>query len=265
MNFFIIAPTNIFSDIPSLREKTVRVANLVRTLLIFRARGLILFKYGKDDEELYRLIEFFKVPSYLRKFVFKKEKALKYVGVAPPIRAFYEDSDFARYGFVIKSENGVNYVNIGLKDLVKINSIELKEKSLVKVVREKEKWRIAKKEEDFLFGFELIFIEDLINYLNKIKNKENIIFATSRYGKEFSLEDLKSLNNLVRTKKNIYLLFGSPKEGLYEIFKKLNKNLEEYADFVYNMFPNQGVKTIRTDEAIFGSLAILNLLIPKSI
>jgi len=195
MNFFVIAPTNIFSDIPSLREKTVRVANLVRTLLIFRARGLILFKYGKEDEELYKLIEFFKIPSYLRKLVFKKEKALKYVGVAPPIRAFYEDSDFARYGFVIKSENGVSYVNIGLKDLVTINSIELKEKSLVKLIREKDEWRIARKGEDFLFGFEYYIIEDLVNYLSKVKNKENIIFATSRYGKEFSLEDLISLNN----------------------------------------------------------------------
>jgi predicted SPOUT superfamily RNA methylase MTH1 len=53
--------------------------------------------------------------------------------------------------------------------------------------------------------------------------------------------------------------FGAPSQGLYEIVKNEGFNLDDVVDFVVNMVPAQGTETIRTEEALIASLAILNM------
>ncbi len=252
----VVAPTNIFSDISSLREKTVRVANLVRALYLFRVSELVLFNYEKEDEELYKLIKFFQLPSYLRKFVFKKESSLKFVGVAPPIRSVLEDSDEYRIGLVIKKTGEKVFIHAGLKELLAINDNNLEEGQIVKLIKESGEWRISRKN-DFNVGFDFKLIRNLPEFLAKAKKEGFVVIATSRYGKELTLKELLDVKD--KLKEKVIVMFGSPREGLFEIFKKLGKDLKEFSNYVYNFFPNQGVKTIRTDEAIFGVLSILNL------
>jgi predicted SPOUT superfamily RNA methylase MTH1 len=52
--------------------------------------------------------------------------------------------------------------------------------------------------------------------------------------------------------------FGAPSQGLHEIAKKEGLRLDKVADFVVNTIPTQGTETVRTEEAIIASLAILN-------
>src|SRR5579875_482579 len=258
MNVFIIIPSNIFSDIPSLREKTVRVANLVRTLILFRVRQVVIFKYKERDDEFLKLMDFFRTPSYLRRYAFKKEKVFRFVGNAPPIRAFYEEDKKYRYGIVLKNDGKLCLINSGLKDLIVLSGVNVAEGQLMKLVNDANGWRLATKEEDHHFGFNTFYTDDLIGFLFKMKTEKKLIIATSRYGKTFRTEDLMNLKRDSRIEKGICLLFGSPKEGLFEIFKSMNRELSDYVDHVFNMFPNQGVKTIRTDEAIMGTLSIIN-------
>jgi predicted SPOUT superfamily RNA methylase MTH1 len=53
------------------------------------------------------------------------------------------------------------------------------------------------------------------------------------------------------------VIFGSPRKGLEEIMSSEGMNINEY-EFVVNMFPFQGTETVRLEEAILGTLAILN-------
>jgi hypothetical protein len=46
--------------------------------------------------------------------------------------------------------------------------------------------------------------------------------------------------------------------GLHEIAAQEKLTLEEVADFVVNTIPCQGTETVRTEEALYASLAILN-------
>jgi Uncharacterized conserved protein len=75
-----------------------------------------------------------------------------------------------------------------------------------------------------------------------------------------NLNLLNELNQKIKKVNEIFFVFGSPKEGLYEIYKEIGENLEDLSDYVLNLFPNQGIETIRTDEAIFGTLSIFNIL-----
>ena len=56
------------------------------------------------------------------------------------------------------------------------------------------------------------------------------------------------------------VVFGSPSEGVPEILAKEGTDLGRMVDFNLNMIANQGVETVRTEEAVFATMSILNLL-----
>ena len=55
------------------------------------------------------------------------------------------------------------------------------------------------------------------------------------------------------------VVFGSPTRGLFEIAADENVPLEKFLDFVVNTVPGQGTETVRTEEAVLASLAVLNM------
>ena len=57
----------------------------------------------------------------------------------------------------------------------------------------------------------------------------------------------------------VLVAFGAPSRGLHEIVQDEGLNLTALADFTVNMIPGQGTVTVRTEEALFASLAILNM------
>ena len=66
-----------------------------------------------------------------------------------------------------------------------------------------------------------------------------------------------------KTQMKILIVFGSPKHGVLEIIKN-EKILVNFNDFLLlNLFPNQGVETIRSEEAILGTLSIINMMLNK--
>lgn len=249
----IAIPTNVFSEITGLREKTVRVANLVRIMYIFRVNELVIFKYLEEDGEFYDLLDFFRLPSYLRHYVFKKKPTLRYVGVAPPIRSFLEESENFRIGVVLKKSAEGFLVHAGLSKPVLIKEGRLSLGQVVTIRNKKGKWKLYEGE----VLFKIKRVDNIIDYIKKARSEGFKILATSRYGKILTIEELSNLKTLLGEK--VLVLFGSYREGLFEIFKRLNSNLEDHVDFIYNFFPNQGVKTIRADEAILGVLTVLNL------
>jgi predicted SPOUT superfamily RNA methylase MTH1 len=57
----------------------------------------------------------------------------------------------------------------------------------------------------------------------------------------------------------VLLLFGSPSRGLFDIAKDEGFSLNNAVNFVVNTLPNQGTETVRTEEAVLATLAILNV------
>jgi hypothetical protein len=55
------------------------------------------------------------------------------------------------------------------------------------------------------------------------------------------------------------LAFGAPALGLNEIVAREGLRLEDIVDFVVNTIPLQGTETVRTEEALIASLAVLNI------
>ena len=59
----------------------------------------------------------------------------------------------------------------------------------------------------------------------------------------------------------VLVAFGAPNQGLQEIVEREERKLNELVDFVVNTVPMQGTETVRTEEALFSSLAVFNFLL----
>ena len=77
---------------------------------------------------------------------------------------------------------------------------------------------------------------------------------TSRKGKTVTSEQI---SKYTKTDEPILVVFGSPEKEIHEIIGgKMNKVQNAKS---LNFFPNQATETVRLEEAILGTLAILNV------
>ncbi|TLX93929.1 MAG: hypothetical protein E6K93_00925, partial [Thaumarchaeota archaeon] len=80
------------------------------------------------------------------------------------------------------------------------------------------------------------------------------IIFTSRKGKSIHKVQ-KYLEEIVS--ENILVVFGSPSRGIHEILGEKLHNVQRSQ--IINFFPDQATETVRLEEAILGTLAILNI------
>jgi methyltransferase len=109
------------------------------------------------------------------------------------------------------------------------------------------------------WGYKVKEVHSLCELFKSLQNKE--ILITSREGAFFKSKEDKLLQRL-KSNNNLLVIFGSPKKGVEEILNSEGMNINEY-EFVVNMFPFQGTETVRLEEAILGTLAILNHALSK--
>jgi predicted SPOUT superfamily RNA methylase MTH1 len=82
--------------------------------------------------------------------------------------------------------------------------------------------------------------------------------ATARVGDNF-MDVVNAIGAKWVVSQRVLVAFGAPSRGLHEIVGDEGLKLDEIADFVVNMVPEQGTVTVRTEEALLASLAILNV------
>jgi predicted SPOUT superfamily RNA methylase MTH1 len=86
-----------------------------------------------------------------------------------------------------------------------------------------------------------------------------LTISTSRRGNVVQ-EALNDLSLRWKSSHRPLILFGSPSQGVPEILAKEGADLTKMVDFNLNMISNQGVETVRTEEALLATLSILNVL-----
>ncbi len=68
-----------------------------------------------------------------------------------------------------------------------------------------------------------------------------------------------------KTAEKILIAFGAPTQGLHEIAAQEHIKLGNIAHYIVNTIPNQGTETVRTEEALYATLAILNTLLQQTV
>ncbi len=277
----IAVPASLISDVPHLREKTLKIGLLGRVAAIFCVDEVIVFPDLSEADQridanlIATILSYVETPQYLRKSLFKIKPELRYAGILPPLRTPHhpisnrtKDLSIGEYreGVVLDLTEAGSFVDIGVERPVLIPNTELRLKTRVTVkIIKLEKLALAslanRDETKAYWGYRVTVSNTPLGKLIKKKGFD-LVIATSRRGAPFAkvVDDLEK--NWKRSHK-ILVAFGAPSQGLHEILAWEHLKLDEVSHFTVNTIPNQGSETVRTEEALCASLAILNLIVDK--
>jgi len=274
----IAIPTSVVSDTPHLREKTSKIGLIGRAAAIFRINEIIVYPDDMKVDQtremslIALLLSYMETPQYLRKELFKLQPELQFAGILPPLRTPHHPLNKKaknlkagqyREGVVLSKTNEGVLVDIGVEQ-----PALLREKQLAAGVRLT--LRITKAASDpvevqtaiqdeipHYWGYRVTV--ERRSFKKLIENgKFDLTIATSKKGVSFADVAYELAGNWEKAR-NVLVAFGAPANGLYEIAKEEGESLDDLVDFVINTIPTQGTETVRTEEALLVSLAILNM------
>lgn len=265
-----------FIDIHSnLLHKTLQISRIARAAAIFQVDEILVYKdYPRRKQSQQRrlittILQYLETPQYLRKHLFGKIPELRYAGLLPPLRTPHHPIEKTihslkngemREGYAF-TKAGNNLIDVGVeKPLPLMNppheNIPGRHTARIKKIKSKVvAYFLPSPDPGIYWGFKVIDTQQSLGEFLTKNPIYGLILATSRKGQP--LEQIWStLQRRWQQVGRLLLLFGSHKEGLNEILQREGCQLSDITEYSVNMIPKQGVATVRTEEAVFISLAL---------
>ena len=265
MKLSVAIPESSLSDESLKIDKTRKISVLARACSIFKIETIYVYQEGNNKQDgnlLVMILKYLETPQFLRKRLFPKMNDLKFAGVLHPLRIpshitpanpkKIKKGD-VREGIVV-GVKGKRFVDVGINQLVpffgktpigKRITIQFKEGHPNFSVKE-----IDKTQTPDYWGYSVKERANLFSLLSEWKGN---IIITSRKGKTATKEQIAKYT---KTDQPTLLVFGSPEKGVHEILGGKMKNVQNAKSL--NFFPNQATQTVRLEEALLGTLAIIN-------
>ena len=220
----VALPATFTRDVPHLREKTGRSGLIARSLAIFRVDEVVIFNDETDGSS----------ESEGRLF----EKLLAYQETPQYLRKarFKQDPDL-QFSGILPPLRMPSHPSVAEPRVGEIREGLVTESGLPSIVNA---------------GFKAP-----VEVSSKLRLFERV---TVRMTRKVVREALNDLTLRWKSSRRPLIVFGSPSQGVPEILAKEGAGLEGVIDFNLNMIPNQGVETVRTEEAVLATMSILNLL-----
>ncbi|RLE85010.1 MAG: hypothetical protein DRJ39_02265, partial [Thermoprotei archaeon] len=254
----VAIPSNLFLK-NHLREKTLRIGLLARAFAVFRVEEVIIYKIsGVNDEAniniIKKILEYLECPQYIRSRLFKKDPVLKYAGILPPLRTPHHplknEKTTYREGVVIRRRRNYVLVDVGLESPVEVFAKKrIRDGERVSIVISYDSQGNVKKAEiverdniGIYWGYTVEISKSLTRTIKE--SGADLVVATSRKGdliQDISQRFIEKMHDA----RKLILLFGSQKEGLFEIAKREGRKLPDISDLIINFVPYQGTKTVR--------------------
>ncbi len=291
MTVSVLVPSSLTREAEDKREATRKLGYVARAATVFRADRLIVFpdregETGRFDGGFVEtVLRYAATPPYLRNEAWGKRDELEYVGILPPLRAASQTgsesngSGSSRQGIVteVGPDRRVR-VNCGLQHPISLNvppRMEVTEGERVTVRISSRRPVRAKLEDSPLPGL-AIERTDLQAALSR--EDAGVCIASSRYGEPLTVGRLETLAGRIE-RDGMTVAFGSPERGLPDILgievSAIEASNEDAGgspatedgvepldcgfDLWLNTVPDQGSAVVRTEEALFATLASLSL------
>ncbi|KAF5420793.1 MAG: hypothetical protein C5S45_04355 [Candidatus Methanocomedens sp.] len=284
----ILIPSSLTEETRDRRIKTYKVGQIARAASVFRVEKIIIYRDPKFDDSRFidLLLRYAETPQYLRKHLFPLQEELKHAGVLPPLRTLHHpiesrssnlnEGEF-RVGVVVpgpqkkKSEKKVGsdksaWVDIGIDSPVRLEAPSRKvrtgERVNVRIFSRRpiQAKLVTKDEIPMYWGYRTAVEDSLSGALEKITEEGALIIATSRQGKLLDNTYLAQIGDRTKQSNNTAVVFGSPRQGIETILANEGSELSDFHCEVLNTIPGQGTATVRTEEAVWATLSVLNLV-----
>ena len=265
MKISIAIPESSLSDESLKLDKTRKISVLARACAIFKIDTIYVYQegnYKEDGNLLVTILKYLETPQFLRRRLFPKMNELKFAGVLLPLKIPSHSTPAnskkintgdVREGVVV-SIKGKRFVDVGINEFIPFFGKENVGKRVT--VQFKTGYpdfsvkEIQRSEAPVYWGFAVKERASLFSLLTEWQGNTII---TSKKGRTATKEQLaKYLNSDIP----ILVVFGSPEKGVHEILGGKMKNIQNAK--ILNFFPNQATETVRLDEALLGTLSIIN-------
>ena len=273
----IAIPASTISDTPHLREKTAKIGLIGRAAAIFRVNEIIVYQDNpksnqtKELDFIALLLNYLETPQYLRKRLFKIEPDLEFAGILPPLRTPHHPLSGKtkhlqvgeyREGVILSENKEGLVVDIGVQQpaLLRQKLFAVGDRLTLQVVNIGNQIEVqtANREDIPVYWGYRVRVEKRSFGKMVSEGDFDLRIATARIGDQFMAVAGK-IGEKWRSSGRVLVAFGAPSRGLHEIAGEEGMKLEAIVDFVVNMIPEQGTATVRTEEALLASLAILNM------
>jgi predicted SPOUT superfamily RNA methylase MTH1 len=261
----VAIPESALSDESLKIDKTRKISVLARACAIFKVDTIYIYQEGNRENDgslMVMILKYLETPQFLRRRLYPKMNDLKFAGVLQPLKIPSHNTPVnskkitrgdIREGIVV-SIKGKKFVDVGINQLVqffgstsvgKRVTVQFKEGHPRLSVKQ-----IDKSEIPTYWGYSVKERSNLYSILAEWKGK---VIITSRKGKTATTEQL---SKYTKSEDPVLVVFGSPEKGVHEIIGGKMKNVQNAKSL--NFFPNQATETVRLEEALLGTLAILN-------
>jgi predicted SPOUT superfamily RNA methylase MTH1 len=272
----IAIPASVISDTPHLREKTSKIGLIGRAAAIFRVDEIIVYpdnikvNQGREIDLIATLLAYMETPQYLRKRLFKLEPRLQFAGILPPLRTPHHPLNKKaqnlkmgehREGIIVSKTEESALVDIGVEHLALMRGKQFAvgKRLTLKIAKLGEQIEVQTANRDEITSYWGYAVSAERSFSKLVKNgKFDLTVATSKFGTRFA-DVAEKIGERWKKANSILVSFGAPTRGLFEIARDEGVNLNDIVDFVVNTLPEQGTETVRTEEAVFASLSILNV------
>ena len=260
----LLVPSSLTEESPDLRIKTYKVGQVARAASIFRVDEIVIYKTPERDDSKFisTVLRYAETPQYLRKEIFPMQDALRHIGVIPPLRTpshTVTENEEYREGIVTKvGTDGNAWVDVGSDSpamLPHAKGVHTGQRVTVRIYsRRPLTVQLVKRSDVPLYwGYDV----RIVNTLHDALQTEGLRIATSRLGQPLTCEKLSEIKSNTRDK--VSVAFGSPSRGLEQLLHDEGHKLEDHSDCVVNSIPHQGTATVRSEEAVYITLGLLNL------
>jgi methyltransferase len=265
----ILIPSSLTMESRDLRVRTLKVGLIARAAAVFRVNRIVIYKDVEFDDSRFitMVLRYMDTPQYLRRMLIPRREELRHVGILPPLRTPHHPINSKtsalkigeyRVGAVVESvgSDGGVWVEIGVDRPIPLRTDEKFEAgkrlsvrifSLDPLAAEP----VGQKEIPLYWGYETEVVGSLEDYLG---STNAFVLLTSRKGTPLTTQLLHKIGRAGQS--DLAVVFGSPARGV-DAF--LSKELMDRCCMM-NTIPQQGTETVRVEEAVFATLALLNLV-----
>ncbi|MEM1578882.1 MAG: putative RNA uridine N3 methyltransferase [Archaeoglobaceae archaeon] len=245
----VAIPSSALINETDEKIKIYKIGIIARALAIFRVEEILIYRDPiLDESELIReVLEYLETPQYLRKELIPISESLRFVGVIPPLAIPSHKSKHLKIGEVREgvvkkvAPDGTRWVDIGVDTLAPLQSTDARGARVTVRVVSKTPLLVEKAKAEEYWGYKVRKVE-----LEEVLRRKNVII-TSRKGRVPRIEEVRAGT----------LVFGNPREGVFEIMERTGLRKEVEA---WNTIPMQGVRSVRLEEAIIATLALVNFI-----
>ena len=268
MKTSIAIPDSSIKDESTQLGKSMKISLIARACAIFRVQTIYIYHESSGSEQdrslLRTILKYLETPQYLRRGLFQRISELKFAGSLSPLKiphhSYTSDSRKIKVGDIregmIVFVKGRKYVDVGLDQLIPYFGEDTEGRRVTVQFKtgfpELSAKQVSRNEITQYWGYE---VKESANLRTLLTSWDSDIILTSKKGK--TIHKMQKYFDKISNDR-LLIVFGSPERGLHEILGQAINAIPRSQ--ILNFFPEQATETVRLEEAILGTLAIVNVL-----